>query len=86
MDNKDILLKLEELLEEMHQQQRAKAKTYAHRIRPDLSEEDLLNPDNFPEIMSDPSYVYEDGIAAGILSAKMAVKSFLINTFSLKIC
>ena len=73
----DILNSLELLLAQMHEQQVAKARSIAHRLRPDLTAEDLLNPDNFNEIISDPNFMYEDGIAAGILSSKIAIRAQL---------
>ena len=64
--------KLESNLDQLHQQQVARARGFAHRIRADLTSEDLLNPDNFPEVIQDPDFMYEDGLAAGILAAKIA--------------
>lgn len=72
-----IIEKLEMVLDAQHQGQVARAQKIAHTLRPDLTTEDLLNPDNFKEIIGDPDYMYEDGQAAGILSAKMAVRATL---------
>lgn len=74
-----ILKELETLLAALHEQQNTKARKAAHRIRPDLTAEDLLNPDNFAEITADPDFMYEDGLAAGILSAKIAVRAKLLE-------
>jgi hypothetical protein len=63
----------------MHQQQVLKAQSVAHLINPTLTVEDILNPENFPAVICDPGFAYEDGLAAGILSAKMAVRSRLIE-------
>ena len=73
----NILQELEVALSALHDQQNMKARREAHRIRPDLTSEDLLNPDNFAEIIADPNFMYEDGLAAGILSAKIAVRAKL---------
>ena len=70
---------LEDLLSSMHQRQVDKAASLARRLRPDLTAEDLLNPDNFSEIINDPNFMYEDGQAAGLLSAKIAVRAALKN-------
>lgn len=72
-----ILHEIELTLHTLHEQQNAKARQAAHRVRPDLTAEDLLNPDNFADVISDPDFMYEDGIAAGILSAKIAVRAKL---------
>ena len=73
----NILQELEVALSALHDQQNMKARREAHRIRPDLTSEDLLNPDNFAESIADPNFMYEDGLAAGILSAKIAVRAKL---------
>lgn len=76
-DLESLLRELENLLNTLHEQQNSKARRAAHRLRPDLTSEDLLNPDNFSDLISDPNFMYEDGIAAGILSAKMAIRAWL---------
>lgn len=76
---KEILCELEKTLSLLHEQQANKARAMARRIRPDLTPEDLLNPDNFPDVIADPDFMYEDGLAAGILSAKMAVRARLLE-------
>ena len=76
---KRLLSELEQTLNQVHEQQVLKARQNAHRIRPDLTSEDLLNPDNFPEITGDPNFMYEDGLAAGILSAKLALRARIIE-------
>lgn len=68
---------LQNLFNSLHAQQVEKAAIAARRINPRLTAEDLLNPDNFQDVINDPKFVYEDGIAAGILSAQMAVRAFL---------
>lgn len=65
------------VLDDLHRQQCERAMRIAHRTNPRLTTEDLLNPDNFPALMNDPKFTYEDGAAAGILAAKIAVRSIL---------
>ena len=77
-----LLAEFEALLSKLHDQQNAKARSAAHRIRPDLTAEDLLNPDNFADIIADPDFMYEDGMAAGILSAKIAIRAKLKELLS----
>lgn len=72
-----IIDQLEAELEQLHRQQVGKAKKFAQNLRPELTDEDLLNPDNFKDVISNPDFMYEDGIAAGILSAKLAVRAHL---------
>lgn len=77
-EHKELIDKLELLLSKLHQSQCEKARKIAHLRRPDLTPEDLLNPDNFKEVINDPNFMYEDGLAAGILSAKIAVRACLL--------
>lgn len=77
-----MLREIEIVLDAAHQQQTKRAHAAARRIRPELTSEDMLNPDNFPEIITNPDFMYEDGQAAGILSAKMTVRARLKELLS----
>lgn len=79
---KSIAKELEQILDNLLEHQRERTKKYANTIRPDLTTEDLLNPDNFPQIISDPNFMYEDGQVAGILSARLAVLRLLKEKIS----
>ena len=68
---------VEKVLGELHTFQKEKALRIAREHRPNISLEDLLNPDDFADIVNDPRYAYEDGQAAGVLAAKVALRSFL---------
>lgn len=70
-----ILTLIEQELDRLHRHHIDQAKKVAHSINPRLTDEDLLNPDNFPEVIADPRFTYADGIAAGVLSAKIALRA-----------
>lgn len=72
-----ILALVEQELDRLHRHHIDQAKRVAHAINPRLTDEDLLNPDNFPEVIADPRFTYADGIAAGVLSAKIALRAAL---------
>lgn len=72
-----IMNRLEELLSKMQSDQVARTIAIAGKLVPGLTHEDILNPDNFPQLMNDKSFIYEDGLAAGILAAKIAVRAEL---------
>ena len=57
-------------LEQAIEHQRAKLLALATRINPRLTSDDVLSPADFPELAQDPQFNYEDGILAGLLSAK----------------
>lgn len=80
----NLLLLIEDELSALHHHYLQRAKAVAHELNPRLTDEDLLNPDNFPDIMRDPRYTYADGLAAGILSAKMAIKAALYRQYGEK--
>lgn len=72
-----VLNQVEATLSTLHQQQVKRATDIARQLRPELTAEDLLNPDDYKEIVNDPRYLYEDGQAAGVLAAKIAVRALL---------
>ena len=36
-----------------------------------------IYPDDFPELVSDPRFTYEDGILAGLISAQIALRALI---------
>ena len=64
-------------LQEMIEFQREKLLKLSREILPDLTSEDLRNPQDFPELIKDPSFNYEDGLLAGYLAAQIAMRSRL---------
>jgi hypothetical protein len=66
---------IDHLLEEMIAQQRAKVLALARSLDPRLTGDDILSPDDFPGLSSDPRFAYEDGILAGLLSARAAIRA-----------
>ena len=64
-------------LQEMIGFQREKLLKLAREILPDLTPEDLRNPQDFPELMKDPLFNYEDGLLAGYLAVQITMRSRL---------
>ena len=64
-------------LQEMIEFQREKLLKLAREILPDLTPEDLRNPQDFPELRQDPFFNYEDGLLAGYLAVQIAMRSRL---------
>ena len=48
-----------------------------NRIHPGLTDEDLRNPHDFPDLFGDPDWQFEDGQLAGLVSARVALKARL---------
>ncbi len=63
---------IEELIEELIDQQRSKVTACAHEVLPHLTEDDLLQPNDFPELERHPFFRYEEGVLAGLQTARMA--------------
>jgi len=64
-------------LQEMIEFQREKLLKLAREILPDVTPEDLRNPQDFPELIKDPLFNYEDGLLAGYLAVQIAMRSRL---------
>ncbi|MGA0249097.1 MAG: hypothetical protein ACO3NM_02830 [bacterium] len=64
-------------LQEMIEFQREKLLKLAREILPDLTPEDLRNPQDFPELIKDPLFNYEDGLLAGYLAVQISMRSRL---------
>lgn len=68
---------LEKLLEEMIAQQRARVLAHARRLNGKLTEDDVQQPHDFPELAGSPEWNYEDGILAGYQAVQAAIRAAL---------
>lgn len=68
---------LEQELGVLLNQQRRRALKLAQRMIPELTAEDVLNPDDYPELLADTEFMFEHGAASGIMAAKIAVRATL---------
>jgi 8-oxo-dGTP pyrophosphatase MutT (NUDIX family) len=68
------LERLERVLDQMAQAQLDKVGALAKRVNSRLTPEDLRNPQDFPELAADPDFNYQDGLLAGIESARAAMR------------
>jgi hypothetical protein len=64
-------------LQEMIEFQRKKLLKLARETLPHLTPEDLRNPQDFPELIKDPLFNYEDGLLSGYLAVQIAMRSRL---------
>lgn len=67
----------EQLFNKMIEQQRAKVLRLARQAVPHISPEDVMNPNDYPELKAHPTFDYEDGILAGLIAAQMAIRTEL---------
>ena len=76
-DRGGVLAVLDRLFLQMIEQQERKLLAFARQRVPGLTPEDLRNPQDFPALVQDPDFNYEDGLLAGLRSAHMAVRAEL---------
>lgn len=62
-----------ETLDELIAQQKEKLLKVARRIIPHVTEDDLLQPNDFPELELHPHFRYEEGILDGLMVARTAL-------------
>ena len=74
----DLCTQVEELFDEMVIQQKESLVALARTLDPTLSGDDLLSPEDFPAIARDPRFNFEDGLLAGLLSARTAIRARVI--------
>ena len=63
------------LLEELEEGQQKNLMALGRRLVPQLTEEDLLQPYDFPELEHNPHFRYEEGVLAGVRTVLMAVRA-----------
>jgi len=67
--------KYDKLFEELIEGQRKKLLELAVLLVPNITEEDLLQPFDYPILENHPAFRYEEGVLEGLLTAQMAVKT-----------
>ena len=72
-------LAVEELMNELVDQQQAKVLQVARSRLPHLTGDDILNPHDFPQLMADPLFNYEEGLAAGLMAAQVAIRARVLR-------
>jgi hypothetical protein len=63
----------ENLLNQLIEQQKAKLLESGRRIVPNLTSDDILQPNDFPELEFHPHFRYEEGILDGLQVARAAL-------------
>ena len=67
---------IERLVEEIADSHDRGLLKLGRRIIPTLTPEDLLQPNDYPELENHPEFRYEEGVLAGIQTVKMALVAF----------
>lgn len=65
-----------EIIESMRTSQEENLLNLGRQFIPNLTKDDLLQPNDFQELENNPHFRYEEGILSGILSLEAAFKAF----------
>ncbi len=68
-----------EVVEELVAHQKRKVIELAQRIHPGLTDEDVRNVHDYPDVYGDPIFQFEDGQLAGFVAARIALKARLLG-------
>lgn len=63
------------ILDEMIAAQRERLASLARRLAPELAPDDLLQPHDHPALAASPDFNFEDGILAGYLAVRAALRA-----------
>jgi hypothetical protein len=66
---------VDELLGQMIAEQRRRLLALARRLEPNLGPDDLLQPHDHPRLAASPDFNFEDGILAGYLAFRAALRA-----------
>lgn len=70
----------EKLLQEMIAHQQSKLLACGQQIIPNLTADDMLQPNDFIALENHPAFRYEEGHLAGLLAAQMAIRAESFRT------
>jgi hypothetical protein len=72
---RETLGAIDQLMLELIALQEKKVLDLANQIHPGLSSEDIRNPHDFPDLIADSGWNFEDGILSGFKGAHMALRA-----------
>lgn len=72
---------IDKLMQELVSYSQDKLLQSGRRIIPNLTPEDLLQPNDYPELENHPHFRYEEGIVSGIQTAQMALQALRKRKF-----
>lgn len=72
-------MSLDALLAELEEGQKKQLMSIGRRLIPNLTDEDILQPNDYPELENNPHFRYEEGVLAGIQTVQMAIRAELAD-------
>lgn len=79
---RETLSLLDNLMLELIGFQERKVLELARKIHPGVTSEDIRNPQDFPDLLDNAEWNYEDGILAGFKGAHMALRAKILEAAS----
>lgn len=64
--------KFDDILSELCEHQKGLLLDFGRKIIPTLTSDDVLQPNDYPELENHPQFRYEEGVLAGLQSAQIA--------------
>jgi hypothetical protein len=80
-DLEQLFAEIDAVLERLISQQRNKIKEVALDIVPHLAPEQMQDPHDYPEVADDAMFNFEDGVLAGLMSARMALRTNVFEIY-----
>jgi len=77
MKKKEQLSDILKLLEELELYQKKHLMDFAKQFVPNITEEDILQPNDYSALESNPLFRYEEGVFHGVLATISAIQAFL---------
>lgn len=71
----DLWKTVEGCMAELVDHQQKQLLALGRRVVPTLTPEDMLQPNDYPELENHPVFRYEEGLLAGLQSAQMALRA-----------
>lgn len=68
---------IDAILKEMVLQQNNKLLNHAKHFIPNITEDDLLQPNDYPALEENPLFRYEEGVLAGMQTVHMALRALI---------
>lgn len=66
---------IEKIIEEIIEAQKKQLLKDGRRLVPTLTPEDMLQPNDYPELENHPAFRYEEGVLAGVQTVQMALRA-----------
>jgi hypothetical protein len=80
-DLEQLFTEIDTVFERLIRQQRDKIKEVALDILPHLPPEQMQDPHDYPAVADDAMFNYEDGVLAGLMSARMALRTNVLEVY-----